>query len=290
MPLFFIAAGMPFFGKSLPSFRTFTAKKAKSLLIPYFVFFLVAVFIGEIYSHLFNGHLVEPHLFWIKAFLLNDSDMPLIDKSGIHVSPLWFLHTLFFALIIFRFAAKAKKTVLYALTVLFAALAVLFHYIYPGMVSSPFNVKAIPLSVFYICVGYLYYEYTLKLTNGKKAFIAIVSILIPIAYLYMYGRLGSYRNMRTLLYIPLSILSVIGWYEIFALIKRNAVLEYLGRVSLFIFALHWALFPFIEKASIHFGANIHTTAYGVFATIINIFLCCLCFEAYSRIKFKLVGR
>ena len=290
MPLFFMATGMPFFGKSLPAFRTFTAKKAKSVLVPYFVFFLIAVFIGEMYLLLFNRHLTEPRLFWLKAFLLNDFGMRLMDKSGICVSPLWFLHTLFFSLIIFRLARKLKRVAVYVFLAILLALVGLLHRVYFDTACSPFNVKAIPTSVFYIFAGYLYYKYTRNFTDKRRTLIAAFSILIPIAYQYFFGKIGSYRFMITPLYIPLSILSVIGWYELFALIKRNAALEYLGRTSLFIFALHWPLFPFIAKTATHFGANIHTAAYSISATIINIILCCLCFEAYERIKFKLVGR
>ena len=82
-------------------------------------------------------------------------------------------------------------------------------------------------------------------------------------------------------------MQITAWYGVFSIIKRNKLLEYFGRHSLYIYGIHVIFLRLVRYTHINITDNYFLQAI-VFAT--DIALCCLCFEAYERIKFKLVGR
>lgn len=117
MPLFFAISGMLFASKGeIPELPVFFKKRFQSIMIPYYLFstvyFLVIIY-GVFFSHSMDT---------------GDMFLQLWYAASLHgINVLWFLPTLFFAEMIFAFAAKRfegkKRWLFFIILVLAAVLA-----------------------------------------------------------------------------------------------------------------------------------------------------------------------
>ena len=266
MPLFFFATGLLSWGRMDAPFGKYAARKVKSLLLPYVCFFAIGLLMYEVKS----GFAYAPDMTWLRAFLFGGkycAEIPVIW-------PLWFLHTLFFATIIFWFIAKLNR-----LAVCAVMLAMFPLYVQAGGVPTLPNIIQ---ALTYICFGYLIAENVDKVPNKYTcwAFIALgIALVVKCNYLV---------KMNYPMMAAAAMISVLGWYGLCRLVSRNAVTEYLGRNSLYILGLHGIMWMGANFAARKIGAP--PMAAAVIAALINTALCCAACEVYKRAKFKITGR
>ncbi len=295
MPLFSFASGFLTFGRTNLPFGKYFFKKARALFVPYTVFFFIFIAVSQIFSLLQNQCFIKLNIDWLWAYLVAGKKLELIDgqTGGFSIIVLWFFTTTFFAYVAFWFLTRLNKYMFIIATVLLALLSLWFQKIFLNIeFTTPYNVKIIPIFTFYMCIGAIFKQYFIgKVSKPTKAVLSVVMVAVAAAVVIAKGGVGSIRTFEPL-YIPLSILSVFGYYGLFSLLGRSKVFEYWGRHSLYIYGLHVIFLNIIHKALLYKGIYHLRGNYIAHLLIVffSIGLCCLCFEAYERIKFKLVGR
>ncbi len=295
IPIFVFVSGLLACGKTNISFFTYISKKAKSFLVPYFIFFVLCLVAAELYHCTLFGTLVKPNTLWLKAFLLTGEPLKELtlsfDRFRFYV--LWFFVTMFFAHVIFWFVSRLNRHGIAIVMCILALISAWFMKLYNGMdFTTPFNISAIPNFVLYMCLATVLKEhFTGKFTKEKKLFISVSLILLATLLLIIYGSLGNVKMLLSLMYIPVSFMQVTGWYGLCSSIGRCKLLEYLGRISLYIYGLHIIFMETFRAIFYKLGINIrHNLPARLVILITTITLCCLCFEAYNRIKLRLTKK
>ena len=158
--------------------------------------------------------------------------------------------------------------------------------------TTPFNISAIPNFVLFMCFAAIFRLYLMgRISKEKKLMLSISLIVLATLIQSAYPYMGGIKAPVTPMYIPVSLMQITGWYGIFSFIDRCKLLEYLGRISLYIYGLHIIFLGIFYAVLSKLGRNVHGNYPALLAIlIVTIALCCLCFEAYERIKFKLVGK
>ena len=266
MPLFFLVTGLLSWGRMDVPFGEYAMRKVKSLLIPYICFFAIALLACEVRAKF----AYVPDMAWLRAFFFGGrycADIPI-------VWPLWFLHTLFFATLIFWFIARMNKI---AILAVFIATFPLYVQV-GGTGSLPNIVQALT----FICFGYLIGDRQERISGKFTCWIFIaLGILMVVKFNYLV-------KMNYPIMVAAAIISVRGWYGLCRFIGKNAVMEYLGRNSLYILGLHGIMWMGANIAARLTGAPAMIAA--VIATVVNVLLCCAACEVYRRVKYRLVKR
>ncbi len=286
LPAFCFAGGYVSLGKTDIPFGRFAAKKARALLVPYTVFFAI----GFVLVQIVNGF-IRPDINWLWGFLLSGGELFRLGNVpfGTVMSVLWFFPTMFFAYLVFWAAAKCKgrSFVIAAIVLLFISL--LFRHIFADIKwTTPYNIKVIPLFAFYMCCGAVFKAYcTGKIPGERKTLLSLALLALGTGIYIVLRGCGQMQDMSTPLFIPVSLLLIVGFYGLFSAVKRFRILEYCGRKSLYIYGIHIIFLKFFALTGINITDNYIRQAV---VYITDILLCCICFEAYERIKFKLVGK
>ncbi len=275
MGLFFFAAGYLLKGKTDMPFGKFLLKKFKAFFVPYIVFFLFAMLVAFVRGRIEFGTFRE----FLWCFLISPGTKFGAFKWAI---PLWFLHHLFLAELIFYFVAKCGKWVMGLVALCCMLFVAPYQSLFPHF-AAPFTATALLSSVFYLCVGYLFRDIS-KYFVGKK-YLAVLLIFCG----YVFSRYNAW-NMQvfthtTSLYLLCSLFSIIGWYAA-AETLGSRFLEYLGRNTLYIYGFHtgvWyivnLLFIALSGIGVRSGPRWPETAFMWAAA--NVLISILCGEIYK---------
>lgn len=295
MPLFFFISGFLFsFGKYADSTSNFIKARFSSLIIPYFCFAIITC----IYYYILD-ELYTPEIISIKFFenTITHGISHIITGFGLAVSynpPLWFLTCLFVTELLFyglskRYHAEPHKIVLWILA------AGIVGYLYS--IYVPFrilwNVDVALVAIVFYGAGNLFRSFvetkeesgiTGRFTRVEN-FIFIPFILLNLLYL---GYLLEFPtenkvNMNVMQYgnffsfYLLAFSGIFTFVYLFKHIGGSKVLEYYGRNSLIILALHFPLKDLLTKiVAIFLGVNSEYFYFNVgFAlgfTVLNLIL------------------
>ncbi|WP_191090721.1 acyltransferase family protein [Niallia endozanthoxylica] len=244
MPLFFFMSGFLFSNRKYPQLKGFVQAKAKSLLIPYVSFSIISILLMK----MFEIEVIDiPSL--IQTFLLS-------ERNGIYFNqPLWFLTSLFTIEIIFYLLVKyVKKTSfimlltmaisLFSATVLDAA---------AGTNTLTWSFDQSLYFIFYFSMGY-----ALKTSKALTGSLKRSPLLIGASMLYIFFLIDDriYKKIFQVamgetwqvydyffLYLYHIVWAVIAIFFVIYLSQflSLAVLEYLGKNSLILLALHVSL-------------------------------------------------
>ena len=227
MGLFFFAAGYLLNGKTDMPFGKFFRKKFKAFFLPYLVFFLIAVLTAFVRGRVESGTFAD----FLRCFLISPGTKIGAFKWAI---PLWFLHHLFFAEIIFYFVTKCGKWVMGLVALCCLLFVAPYQSLFPHF-AAPFTATALLSSIFYLSVGYLFRDIS-KYFAGKK-YLAL--LLIVCGYVFSCHNMGNMQVFAhtTTMYLLGSLFSIIGWYSA-AETVGSRFLEYLGRNSLYVYGFH----------------------------------------------------
>lgn len=259
MPLFFFISGYLFTFKN--SFGDIISKKIKTLIIPYIFFILIADIVYLLVNNNFDIFFLVKETFYLKGEVLQ------LD------APLWFLLCLFFSEIIYFFICKlANKNTIIILMILF--LLSVFGYF--NKVLLPFGIHVAFTATVFLGLGNLFRQYESKIKVSK--YLLLVLFIIS-AFISTQNGVNIYRlyyGNYFMFYIA-AIFGIVIYFEIAKYIKRQHILEYIGRNSLVFMSTHMFIMNVLLKIyqqNVNLKQNILlVNVLGViFATIIIIAL------------------
>ena len=295
MPLFFFISGFLFdFSKYADSASNFVNTRFKSLMIPYFCFAIITCIFYFLLDQLYT-----PGITSIKFFentLLHGASH-IISGFGLAVSynpPLWFLTCLFVTELLFyglakRYCAEPHKLVFWLIAA--GTIGYLYSIYVPFRILWNFDVALVAI-VFY-GAGNLFrrfieakkeFSITGRFSRAEN-FIFIPFILLNLLYL---GYLLEFPtenkvNMNVMQYGNFFLFYLLAFSGIFTLVYifkrtgRSEVLEYYGRNSLIILALHFPLKDILTKVvAIILGVNTeyfyYNAGFALGFTVLNLIL------------------
>lgn len=180
VPVFFVAAGMTYYNKE-EGLGVFAQKKAKRLLVPYFVCN------GLLFAFFFGKNLLGQQgagkelltafigIFYSRNSLYIPDYEPNVYFMTILNSPTWFLTAIFLTYLLLKYSlliTKGRKKELFLFTVCMLFLGTVLHYFCP--VLLPWSLECIPLFYCYMMGGYFIREE--QLFERKKPLYVFLSV------------------------------------------------------------------------------------------------------------------
>ena len=250
LPLFFFLSGYLF--RSDMPFFAFLKKKAKSILLPYFILGLPVVFFSTYYPLVFGGFKVKwfinPAVLW-DAFL--DSLLQFVIQ--IRYATLWYLAVLFGINIVMYVICRVKSE-LFGFIIAAAMLVFGLNYYASGGAALPWNVDVILTAIPFFFVGYFFsrHDFLYGMLLQLKWYLKLVIWAAFMALnIYANGRtfkvsgegLEMYWNHYgapawTYLSAFAGIFAVIVFSSLFSL----RPISYIGEHSMLFFLWHQAIF------------------------------------------------
>ncbi|WP_307893541.1 acyltransferase family protein [Bacillus swezeyi] len=253
MPLFFFLSGIVYHDANM-TFKSFLYKKMKTLLLPYFIFSVLA--------YLF-WFLVERHFQFSGS---SDVD-PVVPFKGIfysipdnymltHNPALWFLTCLFIVEILFFCMKKWLKDRFIVYSVMLSAALGYFNDQYLE-VKLPWNIEVALTAIVFYSAGF-FLRHRLKKLRHRKTVLLSLLFFILVGYLQSRNvrvdmRANEYGSMA-LFYIT-SFLGTAGAVFTSFKLENVKLLQFLGKNSLIILVLHYPVIR-ILKAVIYYFMDI----------------------------------
>ena len=285
MPLFFFLTGIVHHHKKSETFISFLRKNAKRILFPYFLFAFLTY--GWWIMTQNNGlPSLNEFLSHVKGILYGSG-----ARSGLFFNTLlWFLPCLFAAKVGFELLTRisdSSKSLLISL-ILFAVTGFAFSVLFPDL-KLPFHIETALSAVVFVGAGYLFYRYYQKfhffLNNHLWKLLTISLLLLLVSAIVNYSLSGLQNDMRLnrlnnpILFYISSFSGISTTLLISMKIGKEKLLEFFGKISLYLFILH-PLFLFHIKEISHFWLK-----NSLLHSLNNIFLAPL----YSAIIIALIS-
>lgn len=245
VPLFFFISGYLHNEDKQENLITYCKRKAKKILIPYFVFATVSL----IPYYLFASS-VQVNLSSTKSLSSNilESILGIIYGSGhgenlSQNTPLWFLPCFFIVTIISKIVSdifkKNKNKLKNTYISLFFLIIGFIIYKYFNY-QFPFNIETALVMLYFYYLGTSIKN--LKLQSTKKIFIlgtilTIVGFYLTLGTSKISCRYNDYQG-NYLLFIITASFTCVGYTFLFSLIKKCNVLSYLGKRTIPILVVH----------------------------------------------------
>lgn len=228
MPLFFILAGV--FAKNItqiPSFKLYTIKNAKRLLLPYVVTMLILCAWGGIQAY--EKHDISFFLRHLFSMLTASADAWHSQWGLIYAGPMWFLVALFVVRELFyglqyvcaRMTKYGDECVL-GISIVLSVLSVIIH---PYLPSLPFCIMQAFTALAFYAIGWYVHRHPMSL------WVYVVCVMVwPMAIYYGNVELES----AYLAYYPLSFIGACGGtYVIYLLCKAwSKVLSSINSINI----------------------------------------------------------
>lgn len=256
MPLFFFISGLLFDYKKYSLSVTFK-KSVKGILVPYVGFALLSYFFWWIENANFQ--------FEIPAFLNHLYGILYGNSSSLFFNiVLWFLPCLFITKMGFALLSNIiKKEKLIIVSLLAFSFLGYFAFVYLPDLALPFGIESALTAIVFFGGGSILKTNYLKTIDFKinKNLLIVLGLSLAVLIISsqvnfdIYGRqidirlnnLGNYF----LFYIG-AISGIIATGIVSILIKQNRLLQYIGKYSLILFALHPIVFLYITKTLLLF--------------------------------------
>lgn len=309
VPAFFFLSGMLYKADG-SEMSPFVLKKAKSLLIPYFMLSLLfTIFDPYTYCPQYLiDNLNYPRVGQLESFGLSNSYQAsfeffmgdffctLIGISNRATLPLWFVFVLFFCAIVHHwFVSRIKLQPLIGLIVLFlSVLAIVLSYL---RIGGYLKIGPFLMALFFYWLGTMYVQKMKDLENLPSLVAIILLSFLLCAFFYIAPVIvhdvsfvnGIFPVKNGLLFFVCSISGILGFVLLFRCLSQlncwgynvlKGVLRNIARNSLIILAMHyWALVVY----HIYISSYI-PDAYQVLVALIFVVLVCVCSIALFRTK------
>lgn len=260
IPLFFIMSGYLFnFDKYRDSFSTFIKTRAKRLLLPYFLCFVIFflywlffTFTGPLTEYSIN-QVFEAFIYQLKGYLYGcgSVDMPYPLKDNIMpIFALWFIPVLFLADIILLFFLKVTNKIHAIFQFILLCLLMLFGKYLGTITFWPWGIDIALVSMIFLWTGYKMKQYDLIETINNFRFKNILLFLLICIWIFSIPFYNYSFNDRIYNNLPLSFLVSTMITIVFFSIAKNYtnilnfknILSYLGQKSLIILCMHYTLY------------------------------------------------
>ncbi len=269
LPTFIFMSGYLFNFKKYVNFQQFFKTRAKSILIPYIGLSIISIIFYKFY---FNMPLYD---------YTTIGNMAIVFLTGIRNQifyniPLWFLPTLFAIEVIFYLIRKINNK--YIEIILIIALSSFFVLKW-NTLYNPKLFWTIDTGLFYLlffALGYYIRNEIFKLKLSKTAQNILFVLALTINTLPIYAK-NIYEYILTsstglAYYMVLTLTALVGIYvviKISQILKRNRILEFIGRNSLTFFGLHVLIYWVLNKIiTISINETILSIIYVLLSTII----------------------
>ncbi len=245
MPWFYFKSGY-FFNLKDRRIIDYCKKLGSKLIIPFFVFAIVGFVLIFPFEVLKGRPIYRIFLSLPYAILKNGS-------GGTGNIPLWFLLSLFSALISFAFLSKFK------LQKLIFAFPVLSYFLYHYNINLPLGYSNLLLGIFFVYFGSQFR----KFESYHKYFLYFSLVVFVCIELFNYSYLVFMTN--TLVkgyYISNIVCSAAGIVLTYFLAKKvNYIkpLNYIGKNSIIFFAIHWPIIVLIKNIFIVLNLELYNT-------------------------------
>lgn len=297
VPIFFFISGLFFNPNKNESFIIFIKNKTRTLLLPYFTFYVISYLYWLIIERHYRPNSMEINIFKPIAGLFYGTDW---KDYMIPNGALWFLSCLFSAeVVLFLIFKVAKRTFFILSTVII--LAVIGYFIsindFPRL---PLSFNSSLLAILFIYLGYLSKE-KIKLVEGSnKIVIATLSaVLLTIMYLISSknGMIDMdycvYRN--PFLFVVAALLGITGIIFISKILNRNLILQYFGLNSLILFGLSEpikrAVIGVLSKVSTISIEHIRASViYSIVVVIMTLLIISPVIIVFNRYLYKIIGK
>ncbi len=237
MPLFFILSGYLYKEK-----EHFVKKKAKSILIPYFIFSFLTFSYWYMIERKLRGQTTNPMDLFINIFVAKGG-----NQNYLFNAVMWFLPCLFITEILFYFLQIKIKGKYKLQVILFVIiLCSMLGFIYPKitLLRLPYCIDTMLTAIVFYDIGYLFknkMEKFLKKIKSKKVTIIFMILILFLVAIFSWIEQGANLNELKYNYFSLFyMVSVIGSLFIYMLSNQihNKMISYLGKNSLIIMCIH----------------------------------------------------
>ena len=283
LPLFFFVTGFLRYNARSTSYGEFFKKKVKNILIPYVLFWFFSVVIYDnLFSLILVGHLQPFGIDKIKGLLLGGSYLAQYSNNF----PLWFLQLFFIAVIVFEPIIRHCNSIIKVLVCLIlAGITIPFQELLPG--RPMFHINVLPAALVFMFLGYgtkylIESDILKRLEPGRLGGIAV--LLMVAGFKMSMLNAGNISQINTLWYFSGAYCSILGLYIFLKLLVSAKTLQYIGRESLFIMALHSPLIWYGDTVSRFIAHNIgfsNAFVINIIAVAVIVGLCLGVKEVWS---------
>lgn len=255
MPLFFLLSGLVFQYDKY-SLKTTFKKSVKGLLLPY-MFFALLSYVVWILNNGVSSLTFSKILSHLGGIAYGNSSTLFFNDI------LWFLPCLFIAKVGFATVSKLfKRTeLIFASLIIFSLVGFFVSVLFP-VIRLPFGIESALAAIVFLGLGSIYSTNKTSFQNLKfQTFLnKYAFILLPFLALFtysvatisfnIYGQQADIRlnhiNNYFLFYIA-AVSGVVFTLFVSKVIHKNFILEYIGKNTLVLFALHPLVFIYIGK-------------------------------------------
>lgn len=271
LPIFFFISGVLYNPVKYRNTLAFVKSKFTSLILPYIFFYLFTL----VYWILIERHVRGAELTICSQFLGLFYGTYSLDYMYFN-GALWFIPCLFSIELIYRFVGKLRRWWLIVLIVLIMnASGLLFMDV---IRYAPFGINAALIATCFYAFGHLIKDKIKNFANKYKVWLPLL-IIMCVGLQFFLTPLTGKADLAALeisarwLYIPVGIVGIVLYFLLATIVKRNIILEWLGRNSLVLFALQEPVY----RAIIFLGTkvtNIDTDLFrqNIICTVITTIL------------------
>ena len=236
MPLFFVVSGY-LFKNTHERMKDRIVKKAKRLLVPYFIFSVVYLSLGVIKGFLLHQGVNVVELISL-LFYLNGN----VVRMG---TPMWFLPVLFFTDIIYTLIKKYESKYAIIICVVLAVAA------FEWMPILPFGLRISCIGLLFFMLGDCSKGLVNCFEGNRLLSIAVGTILLVFEFVSAQYNPGVnlYRYSFGVSWVRYILLAVIGAFGLIFMgggIESNKILEWISKQSLFILSTHFIILMLID--------------------------------------------
>lgn len=243
VPLFFFISGYLFKENKEEKIGTYIKRKAKRILIPYFVFAILSLipyylFGGEVQSNLNSKNSISNSILVSLGAVLYGSGH---GNSLPQNSPLWFLPCYFVVVVIAKLVYDKTKNFKHKsiiLSVFFFIVGGVVYYYFNA--AYPFGFETALVMLYFYFLGHQLKQINMG-SNKVKITIGVISLIIGFIIHLFNGRIScmnnDYKNSY-LIFILSATFTIIGYCYLFSLLKKCQPLSYLGKHTIPILVVH----------------------------------------------------
>lgn len=292
MPLFFFITGYLRYNGKVYSWRSFIAKKIKSVLVPYVIFWVVSMLIYNQIKCYMESHTLATIGMNELLGLLGGGHW-LADYSNNF--PLWYFQLYFIACICFEIVVRYFNKILQLIFLIVTAVVTIpFQNMVPG--RPVFHINVLPAALTFMMIGYGFkylIDKDLHLYDKIKGNYAIACVLIALGWKISTINYGDISNIVSYLYFFGATCTIMGTYIFANLFINNKLFQNVGKNTIYILGLHFLLLEVSVSMMVYFIANIgitNTFVQNLLVILIDLFLCCGLAELYKIIKGLVVAK